>query len=96
MSKNYTVEFATTEGFEFANRAGFTTAEVRDSNIKRMHAALVQAVESGQIKPVDASDDDGDYTAIPCFLRVRRSDSANVTAPTIPGVELGVHDDLIS
>lgn len=90
-NKNYTIEFATTEDFAFSNRAGFTTGNVQDSNIKRLYAAVVQAVEAGHIVPVEA-DSDAEFTKIPCFMRVRRSDPANATQPVIPGVDLGDND----
>lgn len=93
MSKNYTIEFATTEDFAFTNRAGFTTASVNDGNIKKMHAALVNAVKAGQIVPASADSDE--FTAMPIYMRVRVSDSDNATAPVIPGVDLG-DSDLIS
>mgnify|MGYP003574085078 CR=1 FL=1 len=87
---NYTIEFATTEDFAFSNRAGFTTGSVNDANIKKMYGALVAAVKAGAITPVEPDSDE--FTAIPVFMRVRRSNSDNAVAPVIPGVELGDTD----
>ena len=90
---NFTIEFATEETFAYSNRAGFTTGAVKDTNIQKMHQALVAAVKSGAIKAVEADSDE--FTAIPVFMRVRRSNPDNATAPMIPGVDLG-DSDLIS
>ena len=87
---NYTIEFATTEDFAFSNRAGFTTGAVNDQNIKRMHGALVAAVKAGKIQPAEAGSEE--WTTIPCFMRVRRSNPDNATQPVIPGVQLDDSD----
>lgn len=93
-NKTRTIEFAATEDFAYANRMGFTTEGVQDSNIKKMYAHIMQLVDAGKITPeVAGADERG--TVVACYFRVRESNPENAVAPSIPGFELG-GDELVS
>ena len=93
--KTRTIEFASSEDFAYANRMGFTTEGVQDSNIKKMYAHIMALVDAGKITPERAGDDAGNGTVVACYFRVRESNPDNATAPSIPGFELG-GDELVS
>ena len=93
--KTRTIEFASTEGFEFNNRMGFTTEGVQDSNIKKMYAHIMALVDAGKIVPEVAGDEAGGGTVLRCYFRVRESNPENAVAPSIPGLELD-GDELVS